>query len=253
MPRTKLIAANWKMFPPPEGWDAMDSPYRATDDVDVMIFAPFVYLKTCVAAGLRMGAQCGHHEPTGAHTGCVSMAMIASTGCETVLCGHSERRRDQGETDEFVAAQAKAALTLGLFPIVCIGETANERSAGKAHEVIERQLRTVIDHLDVSQLATRNSQLAIAYEPLWAISGGDPTKPAAKPSDAQEMHAFIRSLLPEPIQKEMLILYGGSMKAENASELLSQPDVDGGLVGGASLKPEEFRAIVEAARTLEQP
>ncbi|MBI1813285.1 triose-phosphate isomerase [Candidatus Peregrinibacteria bacterium] len=245
-----LIAANWKMFPPPEGWDAMDSPYRATNEVDVMVFSPFVYLKTCVAAGLRTGAQCGHPEPTGAHTGCVSMAMIASTGCEAVLCGHSERRRDQGETDEFVAAQAKAALTLGLFPIVCIGETASERSSGKAHEVIERQLRIIIDHLGPSPFANRKSQIAIAYEPVWAISGGDLTKPAAKASDAQEMHAFIRSLLPESVRDDMRILYGGSMKADNAKELLSQPDIDGGLVGGASLKPEEFRAIVKFAEQM---
>src|SRR4051812_25986066 len=105
-----LIAANWKMNPPPEGWDAMASPYRESGDVDVMVFAPFVYLRQCVAAGLRTGAQCGHHESTGAHTGDVSMAMIAQQGCEAVLCGHSERRRDRGETDAFVAAQVTAAL-----------------------------------------------------------------------------------------------------------------------------------------------
>lgn len=243
--RIPLIAANWKMHPPPEGWDATDSPYREREDasVEVLVLPTYVHLAPCVAAGLRVGAQAGHPDATGARTGCVSMAMIAQVGCKVVLCGHSERRRDQGETDAFVAAQVKAALEQKLMPILCVGETAEERSAGRAREVIERQLSTVFDALPTSHY----SLITIAYEPIWAISGGDASKPAATPSDAEEMHAFIRSLLPEPVRATVRILYGGSMKADNAGELLRQPNIDGGLVGGASLKPAEFAAIVRAS------
>ncbi|TSC58681.1 MAG: triose-phosphate isomerase [Candidatus Peregrinibacteria bacterium Greene0416_19] len=237
--RPTLIAANWKMNPPPEGWNAIESPYRQTDGVDIVVFPPFVYLKSCIAAGLRTGAQCGHPEPAGAHTGCISMAMTAQEGCEAVLCGHSDRRRDQKETDNFIAEQVVAAFENKLFAILCIGETEKEREAGREREVVERQLQSVLDLL---QSTTYNLQ-AIAYEPVWAIGTGR----NATPEQAQEMHAFIRSLLPETHQSATRILYGGSMNAANAEELLRQPDIDGGLVGGASLKSEEFRKIVAVA------
>ena len=164
--------------------------------------------------------------------------MLAEMGCSHVLSGHSDRRRFHGETDAFVAEQADAARKVGLIPIVCIGETGEERKAGKSKDIIRRQLAAL--HID--------DVLILAYEPVWAISRGDPNTPAATSADAQEMHAFIRSLLPASLRSSVRIIYGGSMKGDNAAELLRQPDIDGGLVGGASLKPEEFRRIVDAAR-----
>jgi len=234
MPRKRLIAANWKMHRPPEGWDAAGSPYLHRDDVDVWVFPTFLDLQPCRDAGLIVGAQCGHPEADGAHTGDVSMAMIADMRCHGVLCGHSERRRDHGETDEFVAKQAIAALEAKLHPIVCVGETSHERDAGKTKDVVKRQMKL----LPVG--------VTIAYEPVWAIgTGKTPT-----PEDAQEMHAFIRGLLPKDVRETTRILYGGSMNAGNAKQLLSQDDVDGGLIGGASLKIYDFRAIVETAAEL---
>lgn len=233
MLRTPLIAANWKMNMPPKGFDAKDSPYQPYKDVDVVVFPAFLDLQQCVDAELNVGAQYGHPEKQGAYTGDVSMAMIREVGCEYVLCGHSERRRDHRETDVMVHAQVEAALAAGLIPIVCVGETEEERSAGAEQDVVRRQLEGL------------PKGIVIAYEPVWAISGGDPTKPSATPDDAQKMHAYIRSLRSDG--EKVRILYGGSMNAKNCQELLACPDIDGGLIGGASLKPAEFRAIVDAA------
>lgn len=230
-----LIAANWKMNPPPTGFDAPDSPYRAESAVDVIVFPSFVDLHRCMDATLIVGGQTGRPEPSGAFTGDVSIAQLKSIGCRYVLCGHSERRKNHDETDEYVAQQAIAALEAGMHPIVCVGETAEERKKSRQHDVVKKQLKEI------------PSGVIVAYEPVWAISGGDPTKPAASAQDAQEIHAFIRSLLPE---QETRILYGGSMNGKNCEELLKCPDIDGGLVGGASLKPEEFRKIVETAERL---
>jgi triosephosphate isomerase len=237
-----LVAANWKMHPAPEGFDAGNSPYRPRGDVDVVVFPTFLDLYACIEADLATGGQCGRPEPTGAFTGDISVQMVKDAGCTFILCGHSDRRRFHGETDEFVAAQASAALEIGLIPIVCVGETAEERAAGKTEEVIRRQMHTLnIQH------STFNIPPVLAYEPVWAISRGDPNKPAATTRDAEEMHALIRSLLPGELRDQIRIIYGGSMKAANAEELLKQPNIDGGLVGNASLNPEEFRTIVEAA------
>lgn len=240
MPKRFLIAGNWKMNPAPAGFDTPDSPYRPRKDVEVVVFPALPDLKRCLEAGLTCGGQCGRPEPAGAFTGDVSMKMLKDLGCTYVLCGHSDRRQFHGETDSFIAKQAQAALDIGLQPIVCFGEMEKERDAGMGKDVVRRQVEAIPAGVSV-----------IAYEPVWAISRGDPNKPAATSQDAQEMHAYIRSLLPKDRRTSVSILYGGSMKDENAKELLSLPDIDGGLVGGASLKPANFRIVVEeAARAL---
>lgn len=233
-----LIAANWKMNPAPAGFDAPDSPYGSGSAVDVAVFPSFVDLHRCLGAALIVGGQTGRPELHGAFTGDVSVAQLKTLGCRYVLCGHSERRRHHAETDAFVTEQAVAALEAGIHPVVCVGETAEERKEGRQNDIVHRQMKDL------------PSGVTIAYEPVWAISGGDPTKPAATPKDAQEMHAFIRSLLPTDLRMNTRVIYGGSMNAANAEELLGQEDIDGGLVGGASLKPDEFRKIVEAAAGL---
>ncbi len=238
--RRLLIAANWKMHAPPAGWDAPDSPYRAREDIDVIVFATFLDLQRCIAAGLRTGAQCARPEECGAFTGDICMEMVKKIGCSYVLCGHSDRRQFHGETDAFVAEQAKAAVKVGLIPIVCIGENAEERKAKKTEEVLRRQLKPLKFSADI----------ILAYEPVWAISRGNGNTSAASADEAERVHAFIRSLLPSPLQQKIRILYGGSMKAANAAELLGKENIDGGLVGNASLKSEEFGKIVEAAAAM---
>ncbi len=223
-----LIAGNWKMNAAPAGFDAEKSPYRPRKDVDVVVFPPFTLINACTTAGIVTGAQYARPEPGGALTGDISMTLVKDAGCMWVLCGHSERRINHGETDDSVRAQAEAALAAGLKPILCVGETAEERAAGKAKDVVLRQLKGI------------KADITIAYEPVWAIGTGL----SATPADAQEIHAFIRSIVPG---KKIRIIYGGSMNAKNCEELLSQPDIDGGLPGGASLKPDEFRVIVETA------
>jgi triosephosphate isomerase len=236
----KLIAANWKMSPAPADLQA----FKSTKDVDAVVFPTFLDIPLCLDARLTVGAQYGHPEDSGAHTGDISMKMVKDLGCSYVLCGHSERRKDHGETNEFVAMQVISALKHGLHPILCVGETWEERKAGKSKDVVKTQLEAVL-----RLLTTNYSLLTIAYEPVWAISGGDASKPAASAADAEDMHSFIRNLLAtgyRPIAN-CQILYGGSMKPENAEELLKQPNIDGGLVGGASLDPEKFRKIVRLA------
>lgn len=233
MTRTPLIAANWKMNPIPEGALEPDSPYRPKGGVDTIVLPTFLDLRACIEAGLPTGAQYGHPESLGAHTGDVSMTMLKKIGCRFVLCGHSERRHDHREEDSDVVAQAEAALRNGLHPIICVGETLAERKTKRHKQVVERQVRI----LPLRELVT------IAYEPVWAIGTGvTPT-----PEQAEDMHAFIRSLIPEARREHTRILYGGSLNADNAEEFLVQPDIDGGLVGGASLKPGDYRKIVEAA------
>ncbi len=265
--RRPLIAANWKMNPAPDGWDAKDSPFQPHPDVDVVVFPTFLDLQHCIDAEVNVGAQCGRPEECGAFTGDVSMQMIASAGCLYVLCGHSDRRKFHGETDADVAAQVQAALDADIEPIVCVGETLEEREQGKAKEVVERQVRYVINYLQSNKSSeaaglagpaagghhkgkrepVREKPLGfsftLAYEPVWAIGTGR----NATPQQAQEMHAFIRSLLPQERKDTIRIIYGGSMNEENAKELLGQPDVDGGLVGGASLNPTAFAAIIRSA------
>lgn len=244
MPKRRfLIAANWKMNPAPDALDA----YKTADSVDTVVFPTALDIPTCLSAGIVTGAQFGHPEDTGAFTGDVSMKMIKDTGCTHVLCGHSERRQYHSESNAFVAAQVASAITHNLTPILCIGETDEERKAGKEKDIVKEQIEAVIEKLNTeNSMENGKWQMEIAYEPVWAIGTGN----TATPKDAQEMHAFIRSLLPGDVREQTRILYGGSMKPENAEELLNQPDIDGGLVGGASLVPEKFAEIVAITTTL---
>ncbi len=248
MSKRFFIGANFKMNERPmelelECAEGKKTAYHATDTMDIVVFPTFLELRDCLHDGLRVGAQWGHPYDSGAFTGDVSMAMLAGMQVTHVLCGHSERRRFHHETDAEIADQVSKALEVGLIPVLCIGETAEEREMGKTEEILRRQLSLVLA-LSASRLTPEN--FIVAYEPLWAISGGDAGKPAAKAGDAQKAHIFIRGVLSKNLQS-MRIIYGGSMKASNSRELLSQPDIDGGLVGGCSLKPEEFRMIVEAS------
>lgn len=234
MSRKPLIAANWKMHSPPQGWDADDSPYRARDTVDVVVFPTFVDIRSCLEKFLVVGAQYGRPEQDGAFTGDLSMQILAGHGCTYALCGHSERRQYHGETDEFVAQMAKAATDAGMTPIVCVGETAEERDAGQIEAVVERQVK--------AQFSILNSQFVFAYEPRWAIGTGK----APTADEITHMHGFLRSLLASSQRETTRILYGGSLKPDNAKTILALPDVDGSLVGGASLDPKSFRDILDA-------
>jgi len=226
-----IIAANWKMNRAPEGALAEGSPYLPNKDIDVVVFATLLDLRRCIVAGIITGAQYGFPKEKGAYTGETSMQMICEEGAQYVLCGHSERRDPpHNETDEFIAEQVASALKAGIYPILCIGETEKEHDADLTFDVIDRQLKRV----------TLTPKVTIAYEPRWAIgSGKTPT-----PSEAQKIHAFIKK------KGGSRTLYGGSMNGKNAKDFLKQPDIDGGLIGGASLKPKEFAMIVEAARAI---
>ena len=210
---------------------------------EVCVCAPNPYLGE-VAAALRgshvaWGAQdCSAHR-AGAYTGEVSATMLTEFGCSHVIVGHSERRALHGETDALVAAKAEQALAAGLVPIVCVGETLDERERGETAEVVERQLRAVVELLGAAA-----ASIVVAYEPVWAIGTGK----TASPEEAQAVHAHLRSVLHAATQRASTqrILYGGSVKADNAAQLYAQPDIDGGLIGGASLKAADFVAICRA-------
>ncbi len=228
--RKPIIAANWKMNSPPQGWDSETSPYKPHEKIDVVVFPTFVDIRFCLEKFLVVGGQYGRSEQSGAFTGDVSMQILAGHGCKYVLCGHSERRKYHAETDEIVAAQVQAAIAAGLQPIVCVGESLEEREAGIEKPIVERQVKS-IPH-----------PVIFAYEPIWAIGTGK----TATSAQAQEMHAFIRSLLGDAAASTR-ILYGGSANEQNAKELLQQEDIDGLLVGGASLKPDVFGKMIETA------
>lgn len=230
----KFIGANWKMNSAPSGCDAPDSPFRSTDDVDIAVFPSSIDIPSCVNAGLNVGGQYGKAEASGSWTGDISMKQLIAAGCRLVLCGHSERRTHYSETDEEIAKQVVSALKEGLTAILCIGETKDEKEQGIVHDVLKRQLTTALSAATVT-----SENFIVAYEPVWAIGTGKTPEPA----DVQNTHAFIRSLLPG---KAIRILYGGSVNATNTSSFLSLKDIDGALVGGASLKPQEFRKIIEA-------
>lgn len=248
-----LIAGNWKMntdlgSATKLAEDVVREVRSDSDGVDVAVCPPYISLDavgvTLRGTKIRLGAQNMHQEADGAFTGEVSAAMLKSAGCTYVILGHSERRQYFDETDESVAAKMKAAMENGLVPILCVGETLDERKSGKETDVVRQQMGVALDGLQL----TNAGDLVIAYEPVWAIGTGE----TASPEQAQEMHAFIRSLLSDrfggTLASDVHILYGGSMKPSNAEELLSQQDVDGGLIGGASLKASDFAAIVSAAR-----
>jgi triosephosphate isomerase len=230
-----LIAGNWKMHKGAHEaavfCRALRERLTALDGVDVAVCPPFVSLAAAVQAlagtEIAVAAQNVHWEDHGAFTGEVSPTMLLELGVYGAIVGHSERRQLFGETDEGVARRTAAALEAGLWVIACIGETEAERERGETEDVLRRQV-SVLD---------RHERLVIAYEPVWAIGTGR----TATPEQAQEAHAFVRSELDVPI------LYGGSVKPENAADLLAQPDVDGALVGGASLDVDSFASICEAA------
>ena len=220
--------------------------------VRVAMCPPFISLDAVFGAlrgsAIRLGAQNMHHADSGAYTGEVSASMLRSVGCDYVILGHSERRQYFGETDAGVNAKVKQALAHELTPIVCVGETLDERKAGRERDVVQTQIDGALDGVSVDDPA----RLVVAYEPVWAIGTGE----TATPDQAQAMHAFIRGLLSqafgENYARDVHILYGGSMKPENAATLLLQQDVDGGLIGGASLKADAFSAIVRAAQAIVQ-
>ncbi len=214
-------------------------------NVEIVVCPPFISLQTVkdVLAGsnIGLGAQNVFWEKNGAFTGEVSAPMLKSVGCAYVIIGHSERRTYFGETDSTVNKRIFASLTEGLKPIVCVGETLEEREAGKTFDVIKRQITGGLANLSTEQMVP----VVIAYEPVWAIGTGK----TATPAQAQEVHAFIRQLLKELFGQATAdatrLQYGGSVKPENAAELMSQPDIDGALVGGASLKAETFEKIIK--------
>ena len=244
--RNKLVVGNWKMHGSrPANAELLAGilaarPYAA----DVAVCAPFPYLgETAVAlaaSGIGWGAQdCSAHEQ-GAYTGEVSAAMLAECGCRYAIVGHSERRAYHAESDSLVADKAAAALAHGVTPIVCVGETLAERDAGRTEEVVARQLAAAID-----KLGERVAGIVVAYEPVWAIGTGR----TATPAQAQQVHRALRAQLQSAAGcgDDVRILYGGSVKPDNAAELFGQPDIDGGLIGGASLKAADFVAICRAA------
>jgi triosephosphate isomerase len=214
-------------------------------DAEVSVCVPAVYLEgvgqALQGSAVHWGAQdCSSHE-SGAFTGEISAAMLAEFGCRHVIVGHSERRALHGEGDALVAQKAAAALAHGLVPIVCVGETLAEREAGRTEAVVARQLGAAIE-----LLGKRIDGVVVAYEPVWAIGTGK----TASPAEAQAVHAFLRKTLAAAgaTSGSLRILYGGSVKADNAAELFAAPDIDGGLIGGASLKAADFIAICQAAR-----
>jgi triosephosphate isomerase (TIM) len=246
--RTPYVAANWKMHKTvAEAAEFVDAllPQIAATQSDVVICPPFTALTAVVerryGTAVKVAAQNMHEEGSGAFTGEVSAPMLGEVGVEAVVLGHSERRQLFGETDEALARKVPAALAAGLEPILCVGETEEARDAGETEEVLERQLQADLAALEGPELAG----VVIAYEPIWAIGTGR----TATPEQAQEACAFIRDVLRmrSAPADDVRILYGGSVKPGNAAELMAQPDIDGALVGGASLDPAEFAAIVEAA------
>jgi triosephosphate isomerase (TIM) len=253
--RSFFIAGNWKMNAGPRDADKLSKGIhdRLTGKnlkSDVVVCPPFVSLQVAVNnlkdTTVKIGAQNVHFEDNGAYTGEVSTAMLKESGCDYVILGHSERREYFGDTDEIIAKKVKKAIDDGLNVIFCVGEKLEERKQDKHQKVVMDQIKAVIDHLTEEDA----SQLTIAYEPVWAIGTGE----TATPEQAQEMHLFIRNFMKELWSTERLsdvrILYGGSMKPANAEELLKQQDVDGGLIGGASLDAESFSAIVDIAEKI---
>jgi len=252
--RDFLIAGNWKMNSDIRSGASLVgelieklSTIERSGGVHAAICPPFPMIDTAGAmvkgSNLFVGAQNMHFENDGAFTGEVSASMLAALGCTYVIVGHSERRQYFGETDAIVNKKALKAIEKGLKPIICIGETIEERDSGKMKSVIEKQVRSVLVGFD--EVLLENS--VFAYEPVWAIGTGK----TATPEQAQEVHAHIRSLVSERISvtaaEKLLIQYGGSMKPENAFNLLSKLDVDGGLIGGASLNANQFVKIVAEA------
>ena len=248
--RRPMVAGNWKMHGTrasvaelTQGLGKMLIP----DGIEVAVFPPALFINEVIdglkGKGIIVGAQNSAVQPEqGALTGEVAPSQLSEVGCKLVLIGHSERRQIIGESDEVLNQKFAAAQKSGLTPVLCVGETLAEREAGKTLEVVERQLSSVIDAFGIAAFANA----VIAYEPVWAIGTGL----TASPQQAQDVHAAIRKQLAEKdaeVARKVRLLYGGSVKAANAAELFGMPDIDGGLIGGASLNADEFGAICRAA------
>jgi triosephosphate isomerase len=247
--RKKTVAGNWKMNLGKEQAIKLFGEIElrsedVKDEVNLMVFPPFVYLDVLLTARntdsrIRIGAQNFYPADSGAFTGEVSIAQLKELGVDAVLIGHSERREHFGETNEFLKRKVDAALSAGLTPVFCCGEPLAVRKAGKQDDYVQQQLEESLFHLHVTQF----EKVIIAYEPIWAIGTGM----TATAEQAEEMHSFIRSLVQLKYRQDaahaVTILYGGSCNASNAKELFAMPNVDGGLIGGASLKAEDFLAI----------
>jgi len=250
--RTPIVAGNWKMHHGPKAArrlaiDIRNGRLGSRDGIEVVVCPPFPSLaavhEIVHGSGIALGAQNCYWEAQGAYTGEVAPAMLRDAGCDWVIIGHSERRTLFGETDATVARRVRAALDAGLRVIACVGETLAERDAGRTVEVVERQVRDGLGAVSIDDW----SHLVIAYEPVWAIGTGR----NASPEQAQEVHAMVRALVGQlashAIADAVRIQYGGSVKPDNAAALLGQPDIDGALVGGASLEAQPFLHIVAAA------
>ena len=257
MSRKKLIAGNWKMNKTASEGAALINEMKSLCNggcgcccaPDILVCPPFTTIASVLEAvkgtPIKVGAQNVHWAEKGAFTGEISAAMLKELGVSHVIIGHSERRQYFGETDATVNQRVKAALAAGFTVIVCVGETLQERESGVTEKVIERQVREGLADVTAEQMAN----VVIAYEPVWAIGTGK----TATNEQAQEVHAFIRNLLKSMfscpcVADSTRILYGGSMNAGNAAGLLAQPDIDGGLIGGAALKPADFLTIIKAAK-----
>ncbi len=250
MSRRPLVAGNWKMCKTRSEARAFVDGLRAglggLGAVDLAICPPFTALDVVAdglaGSGVATFGQTAHEDPDGAHTGEVSMGMLVDVGASGVLLGHSERRADNNETDTALARKVGAALTAGLTPVLCIGESDAQREAGETQRVLQGQVRAALGGLGADDLA----RVVVAYEPIWAIGTGK----SATPELAQETHGWIRDelrALGGDVAERMRILYGGSVKPDNAAALLAQPDIDGALVGGASLDPTSLLAIAAGA------
>ena len=249
MSRKKLIAANWKMYKTPEQAQAFLREFRPLveghDRDEIVVCPPFVCLPAAVEAaagsGVAIGGQNLHWEKEGAYTGEISAAMLLALGCTHVIIGHSERRQYFADTDDTVNLKLKTALAAGLTPIVCVGEVLEEREAGLTDDVLRRQCLRAFHALS----AKKAGKMTVAYEPVWAIGTGK----TATPQIAAEAHSVIRGEAAKAFGSEfaagLRILYGGSVKPENAQALMSEEEIDGALVGGASLEPRSFAAIVK--------
>ena len=250
--RPRIVAGNWKMNTNRKTAEdlarAVVEGVKGLDGVTTILCPPFVYLPAVAGvvagSGVSLGAQNCHAEMTGAYTGEVSPSMLKDVGCGYVIIGHSERRHGMAESDGIINFKVHTALEAGLSVILCVGETLEERKAKRMERVFARQVAAALSGLTPEQLR----HIILAYEPVWAIGTGE----TATPEQAQEAHRFIRShiehLHGKAVAAAMPILYGGSVKADNAAGLFSKPDVDGGLIGGASLKAADFLAIVRAAK-----
>ena len=251
MPRTKIVAGNWKMNLDRAQARALATAVvarqAAAGSAELVLCPPSVYIESVVAAvgpggTVAVGGQNMHDKAAGAFTGEVAPAMLVDLGCRHVILGHYERRTLFGETDAQVNAKCRTALAAGLTPIVCVGETLEEREAGRTAAVVTTQVRGSLGGLSAADL----EKVVIAYEPVWAIGTGK----VATPEQAQEVHALVRGLVADlaspAVAARVRIQYGGSVKPDNAAELAAQPDIDGALVGGASLKADDFLAIAAA-------